>query len=35
MTYFYENKKGNEKTGTVFYFCNFGLLEISSKTQYK
>ena len=35
MTCFYENKKGNEKTGTVFQFCDFGLLEISNKTRYK
>lgn len=23
------------KTGTVLYFCDFGLLEISNKTRYK
>ena len=25
-------KQGNEKSGTVLYFCDFGLLEISNKT---
>ena len=28
-------KQGNEKSGTVLYFCDFGLLEISNKTWYK